>query len=127
MTLTAAKIIELYTALRFNKAISLDASLTGSSAAAATTGAVSVPMTSSVVTVTPTGNITFNAAITGKPTQQVTFIVTTSGVVIFVLSWATNFRSSGPLNTGVTSGKVYTISFQSDGTKWNETGRTGPL
>lgn len=94
--------------------------------APATTGAIAITMTnySTAVTITPSGACTFNA-VGGVGGNRVTFIITTSGISSFVLTWSTNFKSQGTLATGTTSGKVFCITFVcKDGTTWCETGRT---
>ena len=96
----------------------------GSAATSATTGTISVPMTSSVITISPTNNCTFNA--TGGMTGQiVTFVITTPNATSRTLTWGTNFKTTTTLTTGTTSGKVFTVSFVCvDGTNWYETSRT---
>ena len=96
----------------------------GTAAAPATTGTMSVPMTNRVVTITPTGACTFNAASGGGVNQEITFCITTSGNQSFTLTWGTNFRKAGTLATGTTTARFFTVSFISDGTRWWETCRT---
>ena len=96
----------------------------GVTAAPATTGTMSIPMTSRIVTITPTGACTFNAAIAGGIGQEVTFAITTSGTSSFTLTWGTNFRKVGTLATGTTSARFFTVTFISDGTRWWEQCRT---
>ena len=98
-----------------------------SAAAPATTGAMTVTMTSTVVTITPTAACTFNAS-GGVAGQTCTFIITTSGSSSFTLTFGTNFKSAGTLATGTVTAKVFTVSFIcKDGTIWAETGRTGAM
>lgn len=90
----------------------------------ATTGVMTVTMTNTVFTITPSGACTFNAS-GGLAGQSCTFIVTTSGVSSFVLTFGTNFKSIGTLATGTVTAKVFCVSFVcKDGTIWAETGRT---
>lgn len=93
----------------------------------ATTGTMTVTMTSATQTVfriTPTGACTFNAS-GGVAGARMTFIVTTSGSSSFVLTFGTNFRSTGTLATGTVTAKKFSISFNcEDGTTWVEEGRT---
>lgn len=93
-------------------------------ASAGTTGTISQGMSNvSVITVTPTGNITYNA--TGGTTgQRATFVITTSGTSSFTITFGTNFKSTGTLATGTVTAKVFTITFAYDGTNWNEISRT---
>ena len=93
-------------------------------AAAATTGTVTATLNNvSVWTVTPTGAITFNAS-GGVAGQEATLVVTTSGTTAYTITFGTNFKTTGTLNTGTVSGKVFTVRFVYDGTNWNENGRT---
>ncbi len=94
-----------------------------SSATVATTGAQTVSMTTPIVVITPTGATTLNAS-GGVIGQRVTFIVTTSGVSSFVVTFGTNFRTVGTLATGTTTARKFCISFIFDGVQWIETGRT---
>lgn len=98
-----------------------------SGALGATTGTMTATMTSgtqTVFTITPTGACTFNAS-GGKAGARATFIITTSGTSAFVLTWSTNFKTTGTLSTGTVSGKVFSVSFATaDGTTWVECGRT---
>lgn len=101
----------------------LDSPTTGAAATTATTGTMTVTMDTVVKTITPTGNCTFNAS-TGAAGQRCVFVVTTSGTSSYVLTFGTNFKTTGTLTTGTSSGKVFTVSFVWDGTKWCETART---
>lgn len=86
-----------------------------------------VTMTPTVITITPTGACTFNGS-GGLAGQACTFIVTTAGATGFVLTWGTNFKTTGTLATGTVAGKVFTVSFVcKDGTLWVETGRTAAM
>lgn len=98
--------------------------ITGVTAMSATTGTISVPMTSRIITVTPTGAITANAT-GGVAGQMVTFSITTSGVSSFVITFGTNFRKTATLATGTTSARFFTVTFICiDGTIWSEVCRT---
>ena len=101
------------------------ASNAGSSAAtSATTGTMTVNMTTPIITITPSGACTFNGS-GGVTGQRATFVVTTSGVSSFVLTWGTNFKSTATLATGTTTAKIFAVSFLcTNGTQWIETGRT---
>ncbi len=90
-----------------------------------TTGTISVPMTSRIFTCTPTAAITFNAT-GGIAGQTVTFIITTSGVNSFNLTFGTNFRKVGVLATGTTSARYFAVTFicLSDNGIWQEISRT---
>lgn len=98
--------------------------VSGAAAAPATTGAMTVSMTSSVITITPTGACTFNAS-GGVAGQKITFAITTSGTTSFVLTFGTNFRKVGTLTTGTTSARFFSVTFICiNGTIWQEIGRT---
>lgn len=84
----------------------------GSSAATtATTGTMTVSMTTPIITITPTGACTFNGT-GGVVGQEVVFIVTTSGVSSFVLTWGTNYRTTATLSTGTTTAKIFTVTMK---------------
>jgi len=99
--------------------------LLGAVAAPATTGAMTVNMTTNrVITITPTGACTFNAS-GGTAGHEVTFAITTSGATSFTLTWGTNFRKAGTLATGTTSARFFSVSFVCvNGTIWQESSRT---
>lgn len=89
-----------------------------------TTGTVSLdPTLGNLYTCVPTGNITLNAA-TVSTGQTITVVVTTSGTSSYTITPTTNFKSTGALTTGTSSGKVFTIQFISDGVNFNEIART---
>jgi hypothetical protein len=98
-------------------------SVSSASGTPATSGTMTVPMDSTVKTITPAGNCTFNAS-DGVPGASCAFIITTSGTTPYTLTFGTNFKSQGTLVTGVVSGKKFTVSFVYDGTNWCETSRT---
>jgi hypothetical protein len=105
--------------------------LTLTSAGAATsvtTGTMTTNLTGlGVITITPTGDSTFNAT-GGYAGQYCSFVITTSGVTSFNLTFGTNFKSAGVLATGTSSGKVFSVSFvNTNGTSWVETSRTTAL
>lgn len=96
----------------------------GSAATSATTGTMTVNMTTAIVTITPTGACTFNAS-SGTVGQITTFAVTTSGTTSFTLTFGTNFRKVGTLATGTTSARFFSVTFVCiNGTIWQEIGRT---
>lgn len=84
-----------------------------------------VQATGNVIPYTPTQATTINAAtVTGTAGQMLTFVITTSGTTSFTITFGTNFKSTGTLATGTVSGKVFTITFLSDGNFFNEISRT---
>lgn len=91
------------------------------------TGTVSLdPTVSRVFSVTPTGAITLNAA--SAPAGAVVYVVvTTSGTSSYNITPTTNFKSTGALATGTSSGKVFVITFVGDGTNLNEVARTAAM
>jgi hypothetical protein len=98
----------------------------GSAATSATTGTMTVNMTSEVITITPTGACTFNAS-GGVAGQRVTFLVTTSGTTSFTLTFGTNFKAVSTLATGTTTAKKFCVSFVYVGTTWTEFSRTAAM
>lgn len=96
----------------------------GTAPTTATTGTMSVSMTTPQITITPTGACTFNAT-GGQMNQLCSFVVTTSGATSFVLTFGTNFLAQGTLATGTTTAKKFTLLFQNmNGTIWQEVSRT---
>jgi hypothetical protein len=93
-----------------------------------TTGAVPVdPTLANVFTLAQSGNVTLGA-LSAPAGSWITIIIISNGASNTVTpSSGGNFRSAGALNTGASSGMIYTLSFVGDGTNMNETGRTGPL
>jgi len=116
---TSGSAASLSSVLTFDKG-----GITGVTATSATTGTISVPMTSRIITITPTGACTFNAT-GGVAGQMITFSITTSGASSFTLTFGTNFRKTGTLATGVTTARFFTVTFIClDGTVWTEVCRT---
>ncbi len=76
-----------------------------------------------VFTLTPAQAETINATNISAG-QRVNLVVTTSGTTSYTLTFGTNFKSTGTLATGTTTGKVFVVSFVSDGTNLNEVSRT---
>ncbi len=100
---------------------------TGSAATSATTGAMTVNMVTSVITITPTGACTFNAS-GGVAGQLTTFVITTAGASSFVLTWGTNFKTASTLATGVTAARTFCVTFRCvNGTLWVEIARTAAM
>ena len=81
------------------------------------------PTKGNVFTLTPAGSDTINV-VKVIPGQELTLIITTSGVTSYTLTFGTGFKSTGALATGTVSGKVFSISFISDGVNYNESART---
>jgi len=91
----------------------------------ATTGTMSVNMAPDIITITPTGDCTFNAE-GGYIGKIVTFYITTSGATSRTLTFGTNFRNTGTLATGTTTARYFTVTFRCiDGQTWAEIARTG--
>lgn len=82
------------------------------------------PALGQVFSVTPTGGLTINGSASPAAGSLVTVVVTTSGSSSFTITFGSNFKSTGTLATGTVSGKVFTVSFMSDGTNLNEIART---
>ena len=95
-----------------------------SAATPATTGTMTVNMTTEIITITPTGACTFNAS-GGRLGRIITFSITTSGTSSFTLTCGTNFRKTGTLATGTTSARFFAVTFRCiNGTIWQEIART---
>lgn len=93
-------------------------------ATSATTGTITVNLTTTIITCTPTGAMTLNGS-GGVTGQRLTFVFTTSGVSSFVITFGTNFKSTGTLATGTTTAKIFAVSFLcTNGTQWVEQSRT---
>lgn len=98
--------------------------ISGATAPPATTGTMTINMTASIITITPTGACTFNAS-SGVAGQICTFYVTTSGTTSFTLTWGTNFHTTATLATGTTTAKIFTVTFVClNSTTWTEISRT---
>jgi len=73
---------------------------------------------------TPAQAATFAATTTGAVSGQFySLVITTSGTTSYTLTFGTNFTSIGTLETGTTSGVVYEVVFQYDGTTFREVDR----
>lgn len=94
-----------------------------STALAASGGDALDPTLGTVFTCTPSASETITAS-SAPVGAYVTLVVTTSGVSSFTLTFGTNFKSTGTLATGTSSGKVFTVTFVGDGTNLNEVART---
>lgn len=128
--------LEISNSLRLNGSVNWDdVTLLGSAVAAFKRIAQTVvPVTSAstialdttlggIFTLTPAHTATINAdsVVAGR---EIALVITTSGTNSFTLTFGTNFKSTGTLATGTSTGKVFVIRFVSDGTNWNETSRT---
>jgi hypothetical protein len=92
-----------------------------------TTGTVSLdPDLGDVFSITPTGNVTLNAA-SAPAGAKITLVVTTSGTSSFNITPTTNFKSTGALATGTVSAKTFSINFVGNGTNLVETSRTAAM
>lgn len=79
-----------------------------------------------VAQLVPTTDATLNAPVPAPSSagQLFELDVVTNVTTPFTLTFGTNFVSSGPLYTGVTSGSLYVIQFRSLNGKWVETYRS---
>lgn len=82
------------------------------------------PTLGGLFTVVPAQNETINAASVPTKHQGIVIIVTTSGTTSYTITFGTHFKSTGTLTTGATSGKVFALRFEGDGTNFNEIART---
>lgn len=96
---------------------------TTSTVVAASGGDALDPTDGQVFTLTPTASETLTAS--SAPVGAVIYlVVTTSGVTSYTLTFGTNFKSTGTLATGTSTGKVFVVTFVGDGTNMNEVART---
>lgn len=104
------------------------ASNAGTSAAtSATTGTMTVSMVTKIITITPTNACTFNGS-GGVTGQTSTFVITTSGVSSFTLTWGTNYKTTATLATGTVTAKIFAVTFLcTNGTQWIEISRTAAM
>lgn len=73
----------------------------------------------------PASAETINAVTTGAITARPYFlIITTSGTSSYVVTFGTNFKTTGTLTTGTVSAKVFVIQFIFNGTSFIEVSRT---
>lgn len=77
-------------------------------------------------TIIPAVNATLSVTGVGVG-QRVGLVVTTSGTDPYILTFGTGFKSTGTLNTGASSGKVFVVDFLGDGTNLNEVSRTAAM
>ncbi len=82
------------------------------------------PTKGGTFTLVPAQAETINAASVPTNSQRISIVITTSGTTSYVVTFGTNFKSTGTLTTGTVSGKVFVIDFVSDGTNFNEIART---
>jgi hypothetical protein len=108
-----------------NEAVAHAAIVAANTTTPATTGTMTLTMTGQrLFTIIPTGTCTFNAS-GGFAGQVIRMIITTSGTTSYVLTFGTNFKTSGTLSTGTTTAKVFCITFVcQNGTLWVEQSRT---
>jgi len=84
------------------------------------------PTASTIFTLTPDQSA--DIAASSVPSGQVIYlIVTTSGTSSYTLTFTTNFKTTGTLATGTVSGKVFVMTFVSNGTNFNEVSRTAAM
>ncbi len=95
------------------------------------TDAANITLNASIANVfwiTPYQNETYSV-VGGMPGQFITvFVYTSTNTTNYTLTFDGNyFNSQGPLQTGTTAGKTFTVTFVDRGAAWTETGRTGPM
>ena len=79
--------------------------------------------------ITPYQNETY-AVVGGTPGQMITvFVYTSTNTTSYTLTFDGNyFNSQGPLSTGTTAAKMFTVNFINRGNNgWTEISRTGPM
>lgn len=95
------------------------------------------PVVGAIISLDPTISLNFqwvpgqaeavNALSPGKPGQNMTIIIQTSGTDAFVLTFTNYFKSTGTLSTGVTDARFFVFEFVSNGHFWFEKSRTGAM
>lgn len=118
---TVRKLIQIEN--RLDRLESYEAPLRAASATSATTGTMTVTMSAGIRTITPTGACTFNAS-GGAVGSVCTFVITTSGITPYNLTWNTGYKSQGVLSTGGVTAMKFTVTFVFDGANWCEVART---
>jgi hypothetical protein len=88
-----------------------------------TTVSVDFSNTATIYTLVPAQAETINATNCATGLQK-TVQITTSGTTSFVLTFSTNFRTTGTLTTGTTTAKVFNVTFLCNGTTAFEIART---
>lgn len=76
---------------------------------------------------TPASAETITAVPDGLPGQLYCLKIITSGTSSYVLTFSTNFKTTGTLTTGTADAKVFQIFFESDGVVLNEVARTAAM
>lgn len=84
------------------------------------------PTTANIFTLVPGSAEQINAA--SVPVGEIIYlIITTSGTTTYNVTFGTNFKSTGVLATGGTDGKVFALTFVSNGTNFVEVSRTAAM
>ncbi len=93
---------------------------------ALTTGTTSSldPTLGGLFTITPIQACTINAATVPAKHQRIVIQVLTSGTTAYTITFGTNFKTTGTLSSGSSTGKYFHVAFDSDGTNFVETSRT---
>jgi|SRR3989304_8712070 len=74
-------------------------------------------------TLTATTDRTINASGTGIFGQDIEVQIQSDAAAARTITFGTNFKANGTIVTPATAGKIVSITFTSDGTTWNESGR----
>lgn len=82
--------------------------------------------TNDSVKVTPTANATYTTTVPAAGSFR-TVMILTSGVTSRTITFGSGFKPVGTLATGTTTGRVFCVSFRSDGVSLYETGRTAAM
>jgi hypothetical protein len=75
-------------------------------------------------TLVPDQATAINATTVGVSGQTLFIKILTSGTSSFVITFGTNFKSTGTLATGTADAKIFMVQFLSDGTNYIEVART---
>ena len=82
------------------------------------------PALGGMFTLTPAASVTINAASVPATHQRIVIQLLTSGSTPYQITFGTNFKSTGTINSGSVTGKYWNIVFDSNGVNFVETSRT---
>jgi len=78
------------------------------------------------VRVTPSASATFTTAVPPGGHRRTVFI-RSQGNTARTITFGTGFKPAATLSTGTTGGRIFSVTFVSDGESLYETGRSGPM
>ena len=83
------------------------------------------PTLGEMFTLVPAQSCTINASSVPAKHQRISINIQSSGTTPYVVTFGTNLKSSGTINTGTVSGLNFLINFDSNGVAFIEPNRTG--